>query len=34
MSRTQWREAIYAERSIASPASIAGAVSQAASLRV
>jgi hypothetical protein len=34
MSRTQWREAIHAERSTAAPASIAGAVSQAASLRV
>jgi len=34
MSRTQWRNAIYSERSTAAPASVAGAVSQAASLRV
>jgi hypothetical protein len=35
MSRTQWREAIHAERSTApSATSIAGAVSQATSLRV
>ena len=34
MTRTQWRVAIHAERSIASPTNLAGAVGNAASLRV